>query len=343
MKRLSRRSVSYIISALMTGVFLYLAFRGTNFTDVYRSMLAADYWWILLMIVILMVSNYLRAWRWRYLLDPLKRNIGMRNLFSAVMIGYLMNNVLPRAGELARPYSIGKLERISKSAALGTIVVERIMDTVSLLLLIVALPIVYRGSLKDSFPWLEETAVITAAATGIAIAILVFLVIRRDIAMKVVRVFTRIMPDRLRARVEEYSHLFLDGFLFMKEPRSYLMIFVSSLLIWVLYVAMMYVAFGAFGLFGSLGLRAAFVVLTTSTIGTMLPTPGATGTYHFFVTVTLTKMFNIPNDVALSYSTVTHAAMFIGSTLVGVYYLFTDQIQIADAVTRSVAGAREKA
>ena len=160
-----KRILKYTLTVALTIVFLLLAFRGTDPTALFESLKGADYWWIVAMFVIYMASHLLRAWRWRYLLDPVKKGIGLRNLFSGVMIGFLMNNILPRAGELARPYSIGKLEGISKSSALGTIVVERIMDILASLLLIAMLPFIYEGPLRQVFPWLEGATLITALAT----------------------------------------------------------------------------------------------------------------------------------------------------------------------------------
>ncbi|MBI5471090.1 MAG: flippase-like domain-containing protein, partial [Ignavibacteriae bacterium] len=86
----------YLISLGLAGVFLYLAFRGTDIAHIFALVKGANYFWILLMFGLLLMSHAVRAWRWRYLLEPIKRNIGFRNLFSSVMVGYMVNNVVPR-------------------------------------------------------------------------------------------------------------------------------------------------------------------------------------------------------------------------------------------------------
>ena len=91
------RSIQYILSALLSLVFLYLAFRGTDFSQILRSLEDANYAWLGVSFVCLLLSHAVRAYRWRFLLDPIKPSIGFRNLFSGVVIGYLLNNVLPRA------------------------------------------------------------------------------------------------------------------------------------------------------------------------------------------------------------------------------------------------------
>jgi uncharacterized protein (TIRG00374 family) len=297
-------------------------------------MSGANYWWMLLMLAVLLASHALRAWRWRYLLEPAKPAIGFRNLFSAVMVGYFLNNVLPRAGEIVRPYSIGKLEAIPKSTAFGTIVVERIMDTFSFLVLVVIIPFIYTGPLRESFPWLAETGVIISCVTGGGMALLVILMLRRDWAAATAGVLTRMLPEKPRRSILGLTQKFLDGFLFLKQPRNYLIIGVLSVLIWFLYVVMMYVAFFAFGLERRLDFSAAVVVQAISSIGVAMPTPGATGSYHAFTSQTLIRLFSIDPTSALSYATVTHAAGFIGVSVIGAYYFIRDHVSMSEAVAK---------
>ena len=320
-----RRGLQYVISVLLTVLFLWIAFRGTDGPRLLASLREANYWWIGLSFVCLLASHLVRAFRWRFLLDPIKPKIGLRNLFSGVMIGYLFNNVLPRAGEFVRPYVIGRLERISKSSALGTIVVERIIDTFTFLFLVVLLPLVYDGPLLDSFPWLQRAGIVVTMVTGGGLAILVVFMVRRDWTDVVMRGMGRWLPTPFEMRLQRTVHEFLDGFLFMKNPAHFVVIILTSMVVWFLYILMVYVAFFAFGL-GSLGLGAAVVVQTVSSIGVAMPTPGGTGSYHVFTSQALMKLFGVDPVVALSYATVTHAAGYIGVTIIGLYYFLHDQI-----------------
>jgi hypothetical protein len=125
----------------------------------------------------------------------------------------------------------------------------------------------------------------------------------------------------------------LDGFLFLKDTQSYFMIFALSIVVWGLYVLMMYLPFYAFNMTQtySLGWGAAWVVQAISSIGIIIPTPGATGPYHYFVIETLTKLYNVDDDIARSYAAATHAIAVIGITAIGLYYFVKDKIHIADA------------
>ena len=331
----TRRILTYCFSAVVTVGFLYIAFRGIDLERLFISIKSANYWWMLVMLILLMISHFFRAWRWRYMLNPIKQNIGMRNLFSSVLVGYLMNNILPRAGELVRPYAIGRLESIPKSAALGTIVVERIMDTVSFLILVALVPLVYNGPLYETFPWLEQTSRSISLFVLFFIVIVTVLMLRRDWTDAVLRALSKILPANAARKLDVIAHSFLDGFLFLKAPRHFFVITVFSVVVWFLYILMLYVAFFAFDMQGKVDFAAAVVLQAISSIGFAIPTPGGTGTYHFFASQTLSRLFQIPEETALSYATVTHAVTFIGGTLAGLYYLVQDHIKVSEAVGSS--------
>lgn len=321
----------YGISATVTFLFLYLAFRGTDFGKLWDTLLRVNYWWMIPNFACLILSHFLRAWRWKYMLEPVKSDLPMRSLFSGVMVGYMVNNVLPRAGEVVRPYTIGKLEGISKSAAFGTIVVERIIDMISFLILVVLIPLVYHGPLIESFPWLVHTAVIVLVVTVVMMAIFVLLAVRRDWTNRIVRWLEGILPKRISGRMEDWAHLFLDGFLFLSRPGRFVAIALLSFFIWFLYILMLYVAFFAFGL-QHLGFACALVVEAISSIGVALPAPGGTGTYHAFTAQTLSRLYGIDGTLALSYATITHAVGYVGVTIIGLYYFLHDHIRLGDAV-----------
>jgi uncharacterized protein (TIRG00374 family) len=328
-----RRAVRYAASALLTFLFLALAFRGTDFSRLGQTMANAHYGWMVLNLAALLASHWLRAWRWRYLLNPVKKSIGVRNLFSGVMIGYLLNNVLPRAGELARAYAIGKLEGVPAGAAFGTIVAERIIDVISFLVLIILLPLVYNGPLRESFPWLVDLSVAIACVTGVVVVLIVMLALRRDWTDRLLSWVLRVLPRRGRAATEKTVHSFLDGFLVLQSPGAFMPVVLLSAAVWSLYILMMYVALYAFDL-EALGVQGALVIQALSSIGFAVPTPGAMGSYHAITSQTLSRLFSVDPAVALSYAMVTHAVGYVGVTIVGAYFFIRDHISMREAVAR---------
>jgi len=331
MKPRSGKAFRYLLTVLLTVVLLYLSFRGADPEALLAAITAADFGWLLLMFLLLMISHSLRALRWRYLLDPIKPGIGFRNLFSGVMVGYFVNNILPRAGELVRPYTLGKLERISRSSVLGTIVVERLIDGVSFLLLLVMIPLIYNGPLSETFPWLESAGIILTVSMTAGLLLIVFLMGRRDLTTRLVGAVAPFFPRRWRDSIIRAVHSFLDGFLIVRHPKNVLLLLLLSFGIWFFYVAMTKAALNAFHLEGSLGWRAATVVLAISSIGIAIPTPGSTGGYHFFTSQTLTHLFSVPEEIALGFATLTHGVGYIGITIIGLYFVLQDHVHLSEA------------
>ena len=328
----------YIISGLITLLLLYLAFRGTDFGKLLQTIATANYWWILLSLALLMISHAVRAWRWRFLMNPIKPGIGFRNLFSGVMIGYLVNNVIPRGGELVRPFVLGELESLSKSAAFGTVVVERIIDIVCFLVLVILLPVLYKGSLWATFPWLQTASITVSVITGVGLIVLTALMIRRDWTDALLRLIDPLLPRWIASRARGRVHSFLDGLLFLKSPGQSAAILALSVLVWLTYALMTYVAFFAFNLQGVLDFRASLVLLTISSVGVAIPTPGGTGSYHALTAQALQQLFLVDPAIALSYATVTHAVGYLGVTIVGSYFLFRDNVAVSEAMRTSNGG-----
>jgi uncharacterized protein (TIRG00374 family) len=339
MRPRSKKFLNYGLSILLTAVFLYFAFRGTDFASLWDVLSQTNYVWALSMIPFLMISHFFRAWRWKYFLLPLKKEISLRNLFSATMVGNMLNNVLPRIGELGRPYAIGKLEGISRTAAFGTIFIERVFDILSFMIVIALIPVVYSGPLTETFPWLEKTGIWLTVITLFFLAFFTFLMLRRDIVIKFLEFVTRRLAPGKAKFVEYITHSFLDGFLFLKETRNYFMIIILSVLVWLFYIIMMYVPFYAYNMTErySLDFGTALVAQAISTIGFILPTPGGTGSYHYFVIQTLTKLYHVDEEVARSYATVTHAMGFLGTMIVGIYYFLHDKLHMGEFAKRDLS------
>src|SRR5690242_1391340 len=130
----SKDKLKFWLGLIVSLVFLYLAFQGQDFGKIGQALGEANYWWLLPALGAYFLGVYVRAIRWHYLLGPLKK-VSVKRLFPVVVIGYMANDVLPvRMGEVVRAYVLGKRENVSKTGTLATIVVERIMDGITMLL-----------------------------------------------------------------------------------------------------------------------------------------------------------------------------------------------------------------
>ncbi|MFW5662496.1 MAG: lysylphosphatidylglycerol synthase transmembrane domain-containing protein, partial [Bacteroidota bacterium] len=125
MKKGVKKALQWSVTAIILIVSIYYATKGIDYTTLWQVLKTADYEWVLIPIPIMLLSHWLRAMRWRTMLKPIFEPGSLWNMFSAVMIGYAMNNVIPRGGEFLRPYVYAKREKKSFSSVFATIVVER--------------------------------------------------------------------------------------------------------------------------------------------------------------------------------------------------------------------------
>jgi glycosyltransferase 2 family protein len=328
-----KQVIRSVLSFAIAGFFLLLAFRGTNFAELWISLKNVDYWWVALLVPLAMLSHWIRAVRWGYLLAPVKRKTSRRNLFSGVMIGYMVNNALPRVGELVRPYVLGKLEGISKTSALGSVVLERILDFLTFYFIVSIVLFAYPSSLTPFFEHVDTIRPLILASSVICFFLFVLLFFKAETFILSASRLKILLPKKFRPRFDSLLESFQSGLAVSKMRESFFMIVGLSLLMQVLYALGLYVPFFAFSAMAPLrtNFGASVILLTISSIAFVLPAPGGIGTYHSFMTFTLMKLYNIDNATALGYAIITHEVGYILVTVVGMYFFMKDHVHISDA------------
>jgi len=325
-----------MLGLLISGVFIYLAFRQIDFLQMWQALKQANYLWLLPAVGFMFISLWLRAVRWRYFMEPIKPGISLHKLFSAMMIGYYGNNVFPlRAGEVLRAYAIGQSAGVSRMASFATIFVERLIDVLALLLLIGFSIFAY-----DKYPdWIKTGAIGIFAGTAVLIAFMVELMLHTKQTLRFVSRLTQRFPEKVQQFVNKLLGSFLEGFAVFKKSEHFWAITWQSVAIWLLYAAINYVVLEAFALNDHLPIGASFVILVIVNISIMLPAaPGYVGTFHLACQQAVT-LFGVSNSAALSFALVLHIANFIPMTLVGFIYFYREQLSLRDAV----AGEEEPA
>jgi glycosyltransferase 2 family protein len=332
MTKKSHSILRYTFSFLLAFVFLYFAFRGVKLSDLWESLKGANYWWVALLIPINIVGNWVRAVRWADLLSPIKSNISKRNLFAGVMIGYAVNNVLPRVGEFVRPYVLGKLEGISKSAVFGTVVVERIVDMLTFYFIVCVVLFAYPHSLDPFVQNVESVRPFFLLGTFAFLIIFILLFFKAETLFRTAAKMLRFIPNSKRGTIEKLLEKFYSGFAVVKVRDKLGRILLQSFLIWGLYVLGMYVPFFAFSslMRPDLDFGAATVLLVISSISWILPAPGAVGTYHSFLTVAMVRLYGVDMSVALSFALITHGITYLVATVLGVYYYFKTHLHFSE-------------
>jgi glycosyltransferase 2 family protein len=304
-KKIGRWALGIGFSAAL----LYLALRGSDTTHIAQSLSKTDFTQVTVAVLFLFLSFWVRAWRWRYLLLSLKP-VPVIPLFRSTMLGFLGNYLLPlHAGELVRAVSIGQTQNISKSSALGSIVLERILDGITLALI----PFLLIAVL-DLPAWVVQ---INAVLFGIYVVGLAFVMLsalgwRMDIWLKWL---LRLLPQRMAFRLGWTADLFFQGMNGLNRLRVLLPVSFLSLLCWLLHGMYYYLLFQALDL--NLSLWAALILQAVIGIGIMLPAgPGYVGNFEY-ATVLGLALFGIDKEEAFAYSLLAHSFQFFPVVFVG--------------------------
>jgi hypothetical protein len=325
--------IKLILGIVISCIFLVWAFWDVNFTAFGEALASAHYLLFVLAMVASMGVFFLRAFRWKYLLI-LQKNIPYLTVFSATCIGFFTNNVLPfRAGELLRAYVIGNRAEISKSSALATIVVERILDVLSLIL--IAISVVFFLPVPDNahFQTIKYFGILLILVEGAVIAFCFMLLVWREFTLRLVdKVFT-IFPKRAQSGSKKVINSFIDGLEILRSFRHLLLLFISSFIIWFAVFLQIYIVMRAFDI--QMGFTTMFtaglVDLVLISFALTIPSaPGFIGTYHAAAKEGL-LIFSINPVTAAGFSVLIHASSYIPITIVGFFYFIRENIHFSTA------------
>lgn len=320
------------LGVAISAVFLYFALKGLNLGDFWLAVKSANYWWILPGIAVYFVGVWVRAWRWHYLLRPIKK-VPTKTMFPITCIGYMGNNIYPaRAGEVLRAVVLKRRENVPISASLATIIVERIFDGVVMLAFVfLNLPELAKvASFESGFVGnIQQLALI-----GMAIflgALLVFLLAAmfpKVSARAGQWVIDRIIPQRFREKTSGIMLKFLDGLASLRSPFNVLMVFVTSVIIWLLETVKYWFVMHAFTF--TVSFFALMLLNGIANLATTIPSaPGYIGTWEA-VTKAVLVAYNVPGAEALGYAVVLHVALWLPITLLGAYYMTREGIKWSD-------------
>jgi uncharacterized protein (TIRG00374 family) len=327
------------LGVLISGGFLYLAIRGLQLGDFWQAVKSANYWWILPGIAVYFIAVWVRAWRWHYLLKPIKA-VNTRTMFPITCIGYMGNNIYPaRAGEVLRAVILKRKEGVPISASLATIIVERIFDAVVMLgFVFVNLPELAKVAAADSgfVGNIQEFALI---GTGLFIGALVVFILAAMFPRITLRIgqwfIDRLLPKRIREKSSGIMHKFLDGLASLRSPVNVLMVLITSTLIWLLETVKYWFVMHAFTF--SVSFFALMLLNGVANLATTIPAaPGYIGTWEA-VTKAVLVAYAVPSASALGYAVVLHVALWLPITLLGAYYMAHEGIKWSDSLRKEVA------
>jgi uncharacterized protein (TIRG00374 family) len=326
------------LGVVISVVFLFFALRGLQIGEMWTALQDAVYWWLIPGLVVYFLAVWVRAWRWHYMIRPIKK-VATKTMFPITCIGYMGNNIYPaRAGELLRAIILKRKTGVPISTSLATIIVERVFDGVVMLgFVFLNLPLLATLTMDSGFSGSIQTLALWGAGIFLA-ALLVFLLaaIFPQHAEKVTRWAVKtLIPKKFQESLLNFALKFLGGLESLRSPREALMIFFTTVIIWLLETLKYWFVMHAFSF--SVSFFALMLMNGIVNLATTIPSaPGYIGTFDA-PGIAVLKAFGVDAGSATGYTLVLHAALWLPITLLGAFYMGREGIHWNDALKQEVS------
>ena len=317
------------LGLIISAVFLWLAFRKVDFALVWEQLTGANLAFVALGIGFYFIALFVRTWRWRVLLSPMK-SVPIQKLFSILSAGYMANNIYPaRAGDLLRAVLLRKNENVPISASLATIIVEHLFDGIAIL----ALVLLNLGQLTSFAPnsqWvdiIETSAFWVGLVFGLILLVFIGMVFLPEKMNKVSEwVIKHLVPGKLREPLSGIIHKFADGLQVLHSPVQSLLVMFQSVLIWVVEAGLYWGVMRAMRL--DLTYQSLLLIVGIVNLVLLVPAaPGGLGTFDA-ATKSMMEVFGVNPENALSYALLLRAALWLPVTVVGAFFFVKEGISL---------------
>ena len=306
------------VGLLISVLFLFFALRGLHITDVWEGIKSADYIWVIPAVFIYFLAVWMRAFRWHLFLHPIK-TIPIKRLFPVVTIGYMGNNIFPaRAGEVLRSVVLKRQHKVSVSASLATIVIERVFDGVVMLGFII-LNLSQIASMPGTEEFTKTIHAVSLWGSLIFFSILLLFLLAGIFPEKansfLFLMIGKLIPIKWRGKIQLISQKFINGLRTLSSPTEVFKIIIMSIAIWLLETGFYWFIMLAFPFrvnFLSLMLLNGFINLFT-----IIPSsPGYIGTFDA-PGIAVLNAFGVNPEISASYTLLLHASLWLPVTIVG--------------------------
>ncbi len=326
------------LGILISIVFIWLSLRGLKLDEFLGTVQKANYFWLIPGIGVYFIGVWVRAWRWHYLLKPIKE-IPTKTMFPITTIGYMGNNIYPaRAGEVLRAVILKRREGVPVSASLATIIVERIFDGV-VMLAFVFVNLSELAKLTGASGFVGNIQQVAIYGTGVFLGALGVFLLAAMFPQRTAKIgvwmVERLTPKRMHTKIIGIMSKFLDGLASLRSPFNVLMVFFTSVIIWLLETGKYWFVMHAFNF--SVSFFALMLMNGIVNLATTIPSaPGYIGTFDAPGIAVLTA-YGVDQAVAAGYTLTLHVALWLPITILGAYFLAREGIKWNDSLRGETA------
>lgn len=318
------KSKRFWLGIIIMVVCLVLAFNGIQFGDLLASFAQMNWAWLPILVAVFLVSYAGRAFRWQALFAPYKP--GWWRVFGTLSIGYFLSNITPaRLGDLVRPYLLGTLEKIPVARAYSTLVIERALDGLTVvLLLLLLLPFI---------PHLDQQYVnagIVLGVTGVGLfVVLAIISLRPELGVNFLRKLASPFKFLDREGLWQFIGNLIDGFSVVRSPRPIALAGFWSLEVWLVASFLAWLTMFSLGI-NNLPFTAGILIqVATGLAVTFAASPGQLGVFHLVAKYVLITLYNVPPAQALAYAFILHGISYLMLTLLGLISMWREGLDLA--------------
>jgi uncharacterized protein (TIRG00374 family) len=326
-----RTHLKTLVVAGLTLALLAWFFRNADLAQVWREIRNAEPWALGALVGVTGLTYVLRALRWQFLLAPIGPT-RFSQAFRTTVIGFAANTVLPlRAGEMVRPYLLARREGLSVAATFTTIILERLLDLVTVLVFLGMFVLFFDPGLdrvnRTIYQSVKFGGLMGALGAGAILLVLGLNAFRPALTHRVTDLCLRPLPRGFRDRVSGLIYGLLDGLAVTRDPVRLAQAIALSLPLWLSICAGIWLATAAFHM--TIPFTGSFLIVALLTVGVSVPTPGAVGGFHEFFRIGAAVFYGVDNDRAVGAALVLHAATFVPVTLLGGLFMMQDGLDLA--------------
>lgn len=316
-KKIIKKTLKVVFPLVLGGFILVWVYKDFDFSKVGQVLFhEMNYWWMLVSLVFGVFSHVFRGWRWKQTLEPLGANPKTNNCVNAIFISYAANLVLPRVGEVSRCGVLSKYDGVSFAKSLGTVVTERLIDSIMVLSITGTTLFLQMGIFRSFF---AETGTdldsigsfFTSPQFYVILVCTIGVFILLYYLMKAVSFFEKVRGVVLNV---------WEGVLSLKDVKNIPLFIFYTFLIWFSYFMQFYLTFFCFGFSSHLSVIAGLVLFAAGSVAVIVPTPNGAGPWHFAV-ISMMVLYGVnPTDAGI-FALIVHGIQTFLVILLGIYGL----------------------
>ncbi len=315
MKRLFRNTLHYVLPLLLGAFVFYWVYRDFDFREAWNAMLyEMDWGWMLFSLVFGILAPLFRGLRWKQLLEPIKADVQSLDCIYAVYLTYAANLIVPRAGEVTRCGLLSHNDDVPFAQAVGTVVTERLIDVLTMLVLsalvfLLQIP-VFLDFFRTTGTKMESIQhLLTTPWTYVTLFCIIGIMVLLHVLLRRLSIYNKVKGVVSGMR---------EGLLSLRDVKNKPLFWLYTILIWMSYFLHFYVAFHCFGFSENLGVVAALVMFVAGTFAVIVPTPNGAGPWHFAV-ITMMMLYGVSAHDASTFALLVHGIQTLLVVLLGIY------------------------